>query len=230
MSEMLGSFRSGSSGPRPKISSRISRERRSRSAKLRGTASLLTVLRMSSNTSSRAASLGVRPSFSRSSRSRILRWRSALTCWYSARSKVCKFGIDKLRVSAYLHGRGRPRLPKFLTVHPKSEFFRNVLNRFEQRPGTSFHVNVVFCQASGKSSKRTRNLRMILMHQRNAPVDRRRDCKILIRNLPEQLDSCRRFGVRLAETRNFAEPIQHELHTLAGSGFAEILLQARSTP
>src|SRR5258706_15285242 len=40
ISETPGSFNSGSSGPRPKISSRISRDRRSRSAKLRGTASL----------------------------------------------------------------------------------------------------------------------------------------------------------------------------------------------
>ena len=41
---MVGSLSRGSSGPRPKISSRISRERRSRSAKLRGTASLLTAV------------------------------------------------------------------------------------------------------------------------------------------------------------------------------------------
>ena len=93
MSEMLGSLSRGSSGPRPKISSRISRASRSRSAKLRGTASLLTVLRIRSSTSSRAALLGVRPNFSRSRRSRILRWRSALTCWYSVRSKVCKFAM-----------------------------------------------------------------------------------------------------------------------------------------
>src|SRR5580704_11801472 len=96
MSETVGSLRSGSSGPKPKISSRISRARRSRSAKLRGTASLLTVLRISKRTSSRAASFGVRPSFSKSRRSRILRWRSALTCWYSVRSKACRFAMGYL--------------------------------------------------------------------------------------------------------------------------------------
>jgi hypothetical protein len=41
---MVGSLSSGSSGPRPKISSRISRESCSRSAKLSGTASLFTEL------------------------------------------------------------------------------------------------------------------------------------------------------------------------------------------
>src|SRR6516225_885370 len=96
MSEMLGSLSNCSSGPRPKISSRISRASRSRSAKLRGTASLLMELRISTSTSSRAVSLLVRPSFSRSRRSRILRWRSALTCWYSLRSKVCRFAIISL--------------------------------------------------------------------------------------------------------------------------------------
>ena len=81
MSEMLGSLSSGSSGPRPKISSRISRDNCSRSAKLSGTASLFTELRIRMRTSSRAESPVVRPSFSRSRRSRILRCRSALTCW-----------------------------------------------------------------------------------------------------------------------------------------------------
>src|SRR5215470_13251316 len=108
MSETLGSFSRGSSGPRPKISSRISRDRRSRSAKLRGTASLFTELRIKTRTSSRAVSLFVRPNFSRSSRSRIFRWRSAFTCWYSVRSKVCKFGMFSLdclehRPGAALH-------------------------------------------------------------------------------------------------------------------------------
>ncbi len=93
ISETVGSLSKGSSGPSPKISSRISRARRSRSAKLSGTASLLTVLRISSRTSSRAVSPGERPSFSRSKRSRILRCRSALTCWYSAFSKACKFAM-----------------------------------------------------------------------------------------------------------------------------------------
>ena len=93
---MVGSLRSGSNGPRPKISSRISRARRSRSAKLSGTASLFTVLRITISTSSRAASPGVLPSFSRFRRSRILRCRSDLTCWYSLRSKVCKLPMNIL--------------------------------------------------------------------------------------------------------------------------------------
>ena len=93
MSEMVGSLRSGSSGPRPKISSRISRDNCSRSAKLRGTASLLTELRIRTRTSSRAESPVERPSFSRSRRSRILRCRSALTCWYSLRSKACRLAM-----------------------------------------------------------------------------------------------------------------------------------------
>jgi len=42
---MVGSLRSGSKGPSPKISSSISRDNFSRSAKLRGTASLLMELR-----------------------------------------------------------------------------------------------------------------------------------------------------------------------------------------
>src|SRR5882762_10962647 len=96
MSEILGSFSRGSSGPSPKISSRISRDNRSRSAKLRGTASLFTELRIRIRTSSRAVSLLVRPSFSRSRRSRIFRWRSALTCWYSLRSNACRFAMISL--------------------------------------------------------------------------------------------------------------------------------------
>src|SRR5580698_8074903 len=64
---MVWSLSKGSSGPRPKISSRISRESRSRSAKLRGTTSLLTELRMRTRTSSRAEFPVERPSFSRSS-------------------------------------------------------------------------------------------------------------------------------------------------------------------
>src|SRR5215469_1897845 len=93
---MLWSLSRGSSGPRPKISSRISRASRSRSAKLSGTASLFTRLRMRISTSSRAVSLLVRPNFSRSRRSRIFRCRSALTCWYSPRSNVGEFGMGSL--------------------------------------------------------------------------------------------------------------------------------------
>src|SRR5258705_8584670 len=105
MSETLGSFNRGSRGPRPKISSRISRDRRSRSAKLRGTASLFTELRIRTRTSSRAVSLLLRPNFSRSRRSRILRWRSALTCWYSVRSNACKFAMISLNRLEHRPGR-----------------------------------------------------------------------------------------------------------------------------
>jgi hypothetical protein len=74
---------------RAKISSRISRAKRSRSAKLRGTGSLFTEWRIRPLTSSRAASQLIPPSFSRSSWLRIFRRRSVFTCWYrSLRPRV----------------------------------------------------------------------------------------------------------------------------------------------
>src|SRR5579872_5996424 len=156
MSETVGSFSSGSSGPKPKISSRISRARLSRSTKLRGTASLLTVLRMRTKTSSRAVSLSVRPSFSRSSRSRILRCRSAFTCWYSVFSKDCKFAIT---------------LPDYL-------------NRLEQRPRFSLHVEIVFRHARGQSREAASDLGVALLQQRYAPIDGGRHREIMIGDGP----------------------------------------------
>src|SRR6185437_5671643 len=211
ISETLGSLSRGSSGPNPKISSRISRARRSRSAKLSGTASLFTVFRISSRTSSRAASLGVRPNFSRSRRSRILRWRSALTCWYSVLSKVCKFAI-----------------PSNLTLAQPER--RLASNRLEQRPGFAFYINVVLGQDSRQPGKILGHLAIGLLHKRNSAIDGRGHCEILIGNLPQKLGSRSGLGIGFTETRDLAEAVQHQAHPLPASGLAEVLLDPGRAP
>src|SRR5450432_245620 len=199
MSEMVGSLSSGSSGPRPKISSRISRASRSRSAKLRGTASLFTVLRISSRTSSRAASFGVRPSFSKSRRSRILRWRSALTCWYSVLSKACRFAMG-------------------------------YLTNLKQRPGRTLHRRIILGQAGCQANERTGHLGMVMLHYRHSAVNGGRHGEILIRDLPEQLDAGRRFGVGFGKSWNLSKAIEHQMQSLPSPGFPQILLDLRRAP
>src|SRR5579863_10257588 len=166
MSEMVWSLSRGSSGPRPKISSRISRDNRSRSAKLRGITSLLTELRMRTRTSSRAESPVERPSFSRSRRSRILRCRSAFTCWYSLCSKVCRLAI----------------LTQCYTVLNLHRLHYTVLNlyRFEQGPVGAFHIGVVAGQFLRQSGKASGNLGVTLFHHRCAPINGGGDREVLI--------------------------------------------------
>src|SRR5882672_8440222 len=211
MSEIVGSLSKGSSGPRPKISSRISRARRSRSAKLRGTASLFTVFRISSRTSSRAASLGVRPSFSRSRRSRILRWRSALTCWYSVLSKVCKFAISSNLTSA----------------QPECGW---TLNGLEQRPGFTLYVDIVLGEDGCQPGKIFAHLAICLLHERNTAIDRRRNREILIGNLPQQFGSRGGFSIGFAESSYFAKAVQHQAHPLPATSFSEVLLDPGRAP
>src|SRR6266576_430968 len=173
MSETLGSFSKGSSGPRPKISSRISRDRRSRSAKLRGTASLLTELRIRTRTSSRAVSLLLRPNFSRSRRSRILRWRSALTCWYSVRSNACKFAMISLnrlehRPGRALHfvvilrqrggqARERPRDFRVVLIHEgyapvdRARYCKILVRNAPQQGGAGSRLRIGFVEAGNFS-------------------------------------------------------------------------------
>ena len=102
MSEMAGSWISGSSGPRPKISSSTWLTSSSRSSKLSGTASWVsrsyTTRRMASTTWSRVSLSRL----DRLSRSISLRWTRAFTVWKSgctarARSAV---GLDRRRHAA----------------------------------------------------------------------------------------------------------------------------------
>src|ERR1019366_8605794 len=110
-----------------------------------GTTSLLTALRMRTRTSSRAESPVLFPSFSRSRRSRILRCRSAFTCWYSLCSKVCRLAIKSYTVLN--------------------------LYRFKQGPGSAFHVDVIAREFLRQAGKTTGNVGVALLHHRAAPVD-----------------------------------------------------------
>ena len=78
---MVGSLSNGSSGPSPKISSRISRDKAFPFGKAER--NHLAVDGVTDNDQHFFAGgvAGVLPSFSRSRRSRILRCRSAFTCW-----------------------------------------------------------------------------------------------------------------------------------------------------
>src|SRR2546428_740232 len=91
------------------------------------------------------------------------------------------------------------------------------LNRLEQRPRPALHIYIILGQTSCEAGEGTRDLGMVLVHQRNSAVNGRGYRKILIGNLPQQLDTGRSFGIAFTETRYLAETIEHKPHPFASA-------------
>src|SRR5581483_614753 len=200
---MVPSLSNGSSGPRPKISSRISRARRSRSAKLSGTPSVATVSRTIDKTSSRADSLEMRPSFSRFRRSRILLCSWDLICWYSV---VPNKAASAIALCSY------PRFKKWPLL------------------GAGNGAHSAFPQRVGQTYEGTRQLGVVVLRERAAGVDRRRHRLVVVRDLPEQLCPRRAFDLFFTEPGHFAEPVQHQADSLPPAAFPEKCLYLRDAP